>query len=235
MTPSLKKRFWTSVHVVPSNGGFEVTLDERRLKTPAKSDLILPSEGLANAIAEEWRAQTEEVDPLSMPMTRRANAAIDKVATQKSEVVALLAEYGGSDLICYRAEQPQELAQRQAEMWDPLCDWAAETFKIRPTVTHGVMHVAQPAELLARTAQATRDLPVFLLTGFYDLVTLSGSLTIAFAVLKEFEPVEALWDRAHVDEIWQAEIWGHDDEAASSLQKKRQDFLNAYQFCRLVS
>ncbi|MGB3556744.1 MAG: ATP12 family chaperone protein, partial [Jannaschia sp.] len=116
------RRFWTDAEVVREGDGFAVRLDGKPVRTPAKAPILLPSRALAEGIADEWRAQTEMVDPLSMPLTRAANATIDKVMPQRAEVAANLAEYGGSDLLCYRATDPDALIAAQAAAWDPPLD-----------------------------------------------------------------------------------------------------------------
>lgn len=125
-------------------------LDGRPVRTPAKSVLIVPSEAIGRAIAAEWEAQVEIVDPTSMPWTRSANAALDKVATQRDEVIDHLASYAGTDLLCYRASDPESLIKRQAEMWDPLLDWAKSRYSVSFQVTSGVMPILQPEETLGR-------------------------------------------------------------------------------------
>jgi len=228
--PSLKKRFWQQAHVVATPDGFEVLLDTRHLRTPSKSPLIVPTKPLAEEIAAEWEAQTKIVDPATMPMTRRANAAIDKVMVQQAEVVAMLAEYGGCDLLCYRADHPVELAVQQGQVWDPVLDWASGAFGARLLVTTGVMHVAQDPAILERMTQDVAALSPFALAGFHDLVTLSGSLVLALALVGEaFEP-DHIWACASVDERWQAEQWGVDDDAAVTEAAKKAAFFDAHRF-----
>lgn len=134
------KRFWKTSAVVETDGGFTVELDARRVKTPAKAALILPTIEMAQAVAEEWDAQDKVVDPATMPFTRSANAAIDKVAIQHAEVADMLADYGDSDLLCYRATHPQALVTRQAQAWDPLLAQAADALGARLAPVAGVLH-----------------------------------------------------------------------------------------------
>ena len=103
------RRFYKHATVEEAEGGFTVHLDGRPLRTPGKVPLVVPTRGIAEAMAEEWRAQDEKIDPRTMPFTRTANSAIDKVAPQHADVAAMLAEYGDSDLLCYRAESPAPL------------------------------------------------------------------------------------------------------------------------------
>ncbi len=224
------KRFWNAAEVVEAGGGFGVRLDGRAVRTPAKAELVVPTQALAREIAAEWDAQEGEIVPATMPMTRAANAAIDRVAREQAAVAAMLAEYGSSDLLCYRAESPAELVARQAEAWDPLLDWAESVFSARLRTTTGVMHVAQDAAALERLHAEVRLLDIWALTAFHDLVCLSGSLVIGLAALRDQAPLEALWRASRIDESWQQEQWGSDEEAEAVARKKECDFFNAKHF-----
>lgn len=226
------KRFWKAVTVEPEGAGFAVRLDGRLIKTPAKRLLQVPSEAMATRIAEEWEAQVEIVDPTAMPWTRSANAAIDKVAVQRAEVMAHLADYAGSDLLCYRADGPDSLVARQQETWDPVLDWLSTRFDVRLAVAAGVMPVEQSADDIARLARAMTPMSDFQLTGFYDLVTLSGSFGLALATVHDVQPAADLWAASRLDEVWQIEQWGDDEEAAEVAALKEQAFLHATEVFR---
>lgn len=225
-----QRRFWTSAGVVETAEGFVIELDARRVKTPNKSLLCVPSKPMAEAIAAEWDAQDDVVNPLTMPFTRSANSALDKVHPQKTGVAEMLAEYGDSDLLCYRADGPEALIERQAAQWDPALDWAAARFGARLAPRTGVMHAAQDPEALARLAAEVQGLSDFELTGFHDLVSLSGSLVLAFAAAEDWKPIEDIWLLSRLDEIWQEEKWGVDEDAQQMALHKRGDFLHAKAF-----
>jgi chaperone required for assembly of F1-ATPase len=227
------KRFWTEARVEPCEGGFTVTLDGRAVKTPAKAPLVVPTRAMAEAIAGEWDAQEGKVDPSTMPVTRAANSAIDKVTVQFDEVVALLAAYGGSDLLCYRATGPAELVARQTEGWDPLLGWAATALGAPLRATQGVVHVAQDPRSLARLTARVAALGVFELTAFHDLVAISGSLVLALAVIDGRLAVEEAWTLSRIDETWQTELWGHDEEADRAEAVRHDGFVQADRFYRL--
>ena len=229
------KRFWTKANAAEVPGGWEVRLDERRLRTPSKAPLVLPTRALAEAIAAEWDAQEDIIDPRAMPFTRTANSAIDKVAPQRSEVVSLLAAYGDSDLLCYRADGPVSLVQRQAEAWDRHLSWASETFGATLVVTTGIVPIAQPRESLERLGAEVDALGVFHLAAFHDLVALSGSLVLGLATLHGAAPAEELWTASRVDETWQEEQWGVDEEASRMAEQKRGDFIQAQAFIALLN
>ncbi|MCV2882390.1 ATP12 family chaperone protein [Actibacterium sp. XHP0104] len=228
-----KKRFWKEATVTEDDNGFGVVLDGRVLKTPAKATLILPTRPLAEAIAAEWAAVEAEIDPAKMPCTRSANAAIDKVTPQHAEVAGLIAAYGDSDLLCYRAETPEGLIARQAETWDPYLDRAARDLGAPLEVHRGVVHCAQPADSIARLTGEVRAFTPFELTALHDLVSLSGSLVLGFAASEGWASPEEIWRASRVDETWQEEQWGIDEEAAEMAEAKRRDFLHAHRFLTL--
>ena len=225
-----QKRFWTDATAAPDGDGFTVLLDGRKVKTPAKAALILPTLAMAKAVAAEWGAQEELVNPNTMPFTRSANAAIDKVAIQHAEVADMLADYGDSDLLCYRADSPAELVSRQAEAWDPALEWAAEALEARLECRSGVLHAPQNPAALAHLRERTHALTAFQLAAFHDLVSLSGSLVLGFAAALDWRSATDVWTLSRLDEKWQEEQWGTDEEAAEVEAKKQAEFLHAKRF-----
>lgn len=223
------KRFWKQARVMGEEDGFAVTLDDRPVKTPAKRTLVLPTRAFAEAVAGEWDAQEEQIDPLTMPFTRTANAALDKVMSQQAEVADMLAAYGDSDLLCYRAEFPEPLVARQSAQWDPVLDWAEKVLNVRLHPRTGVMHMPQDPAALGALSTRVHALSAFELAGFHDLVSLSGSLILGFAAAHDWRTPKAIWDISRLDEIWQAEEWGKDVEAEATAAIKKQAFFHAKQ------
>lgn len=227
------KRFWKSATAEACEEGFTVRLDGRGVKTPAKAAFVVPTLALAQAAAAEWQAQAGVIQPDSMPVTRAINSAIDKLSVQFDEVVGLLAAYGASDLLCYRATGPEGLVARQAAGWGPLLDWAAEALGAPLVATAGVMHIDQPPGSLARLHALTASFDRFRLAAFHDLVAISGSLILALAVTHGRLSPEDAFDLSRIDEAWQIEIWGVDEEAAVLEAARRQAFLEAARFYAL--
>jgi chaperone required for assembly of F1-ATPase len=227
------KRFWTDATVRPEGDGFGILLDTRPVRTPLKAPLILPTEALAREVAAEWQAQVGKVNPATMPFTRTANSAIDTVSRQHRDVVEMLAAYGGTDLLCYRATGPDQLVAWQADAWDPLLDWSAAALDAPLRTTAGVMHVQQPPASLAALTAAVKALSAFQLAAFHDLVAISGSLVLALAVARNRVTAGDAWALSRIDEDWQIEQWGDDEEAAELAARKRADFLQADRFFAL--
>jgi chaperone required for assembly of F1-ATPase len=228
------KRFYEQATVSPETGGVAILLDGRPVRTPARALLRVPTEELADAIAGEWNAQGEKVEPHLMPLTGLANAAIDRVAPDPEAFGRGLAQYGESDLLCYRAEGPHSLVERQGRVWDPLLGWARTRFGIEIETTTGVIHRAQPPLTVEQLGRAVAARGVFQLAGLAPLVTIAGSLIIALALAEGAIGLEAAWDAALLDETWQAEQWGADPLAAASLESRRREFEGAYRFLTLL-
>ncbi|MET0369125.1 MAG: ATP12 family protein, partial [Methylobacterium sp.] len=223
--PALPRRFYKEAGFAPAEGGFRLTLDGRSANTPARNPLLLPSETLAEAVAAEWGAQATEIDPAKMPLTRLANTAIDGVSQRLDAVADDLCAYAQTDLLAYRAAGPDNLVSAQARAWDPVLDWAYEAFGARLILSEGVMHVTQPPQSVQALSDAVRQVrDPFKLAALHTLTTLSGSLILALAVLHgRLDPAEA-WAAAHVDETYQADVWGRDEEAEERLAVRRAEF-----------
>ena len=228
------KRFYKDAAARPGEGGHEILLDGRPVKTPARHPLAVPSERLAAAIAQEWQAQGEKIDARSMPLTGLANAAIDRVAPDKETFARGLALYGESDLLCYRAESPAGLVTRQSELWDPPLAWARRRFDINFEVVPGIIHRPQPQNTIQQLAHAVAARDPFELAALSPLVTIGGSLVLALALAEGEVDLETAWAAATLDEQWQLEQWGADAEAEKALEGRRRDFDAAYRFLKLL-
>lgn len=228
------KRFYKIVTVEPLAAAFEIRLDGRPVKTPAREPLALPGRVLADAIAAEWQAQGDKVDPREMPLTGLANAAIDRVAPDPAAFASNLALYGESDLLCYRAEEPPELVSREAAEWDPLLAWARHRYDIAFEIVTGIVHRSQPAATVERLAEAMASRDAFALAGLSPLVTISGSLILALALAEGAIDANAAFDAAHLDELYQAQHWGEDQLALDARDARRRDFNAAARFLSLL-
>lgn len=234
MTGWTPRVFWKTVGTAPTGGGVALTLDGRVARTPGKAPLVLPTQGFADLVAAEWAAQTDRIRPDTMPASRMAHSAIDTLGTHHATVAQNLSAYGASDLLCYRAEGPGALVARQAAGWDPLLDWAAGALGARLRVGTGIIHVPQDPAALARLSAQVAALSPFRLAAFHDLVALSGSLILAFAVAHRARDAEQAWDLSRIDEDWQADLWGRDAEAEAVAARKRGDFLFAARLFHLA-
>ncbi len=224
--PQLPKRFYKAAKAAAVEGGFAVLLDDKPVRTPGRQPLLLPSAELAEAVAAEWAGQGETIDPASMPLTRLANSAIDGVAAQRAEVEADVVKYAGSDLVCYRAGEPEGLARAQSQAWDPLIALARDAYAARFALAEGVTFVEQPPAAVEAIARAVRAYVAegpgahIRLAALHAMTTLTGSCLIALAVADRHFDVDRAWAAAHVDEDFQISLWGVDAEAQARRARR---------------
>lgn len=228
MKTPLAKRFYDKVDVREQPEGYAVHLDGKPVRTPGKAMLLLPTEGAAKLVADEFSAQGENIDLVTMPVMRLANTAIDGVATDTQAVLEDILRFSSSDLLCYRADAPERLVERQSEAWDPVLDWARSQLGARFFLAEGVMHVEQPRETIAAIGVhlRQREQPMKL-AALHVMTSITGSALLALAVEAGELDVEAAWLAAHVDEDWNAEQWGEDFEAAARRAARKRDFTAA--------
>jgi chaperone required for assembly of F1-ATPase len=227
-SPARQRRFYREATISRDDAGYALRLDGKAARTPGKKPLAVTHAGLAEAIRDEWQGQGEYLDAATMPATRLANTAIDGVAPNMQAVRDEVAAYGGTDLICYRAAEPESLVAREREMWDPILKAAERRLRCRFVLAEGVMHVAQPEPALAavRTAVAAYDEP-FRLTALHVATALTGSALIALLLGDGVIDEGTAWAAAHVDEDFQISRWGEDFDAQTRREKRRLEFRTA--------
>jgi chaperone required for assembly of F1-ATPase len=221
----LPKRFYKSVEVSEKDGGFAISLDGRPARTPGRNLLALPTHAAAAVIAAEWEAQADVIDPARMHATRIANTAIDSLGGRIAEVQADIAGYAGSDLVCYRAGEPEGLVERQNAAWNPVVAWAVEALGARMILAEGVVHQQQTPDALAAVAAAVaQEAQPIRLAALHVLTTLSGSCLIAMMLRAGALDADAAFAASNVDEDWNAHLWGRDAEAETRLARRREEF-----------
>ncbi|MCX8997709.1 ATP12 family chaperone protein [Rhizobiaceae bacterium BDR2-2] len=229
MKRPLPKRFYKDVTVSgDAETGFSVLLDGKPVRTRARNALTVPTAALGEMLAAEWRAQDKEIDPARMPVTRIVNTALDGVSADTQSVLEDVLRFSSSDLLCYRADSPQELVSRQAEGWDPVLDWAATSLGARFICIEGIMHREQPREAIAAFGVTLRKYRNALeLACLYTITTLTGSALLAAAFAEGELDAETAWTLAHIDEDWTIEHWGEDEEAAARRAWRKSEMMAA--------
>lgn len=225
------RRFYKDVTVTDDLG---IALDGRPVMTPTKLPLRLPTRQAAEAVAGEWAEQGEHLNPASMILTKLANTAIDRVAEHRAAIEREILDYANSDLVCYRADRPPQLVEMQVRAWDPIVDWARTELDAPFEVTDGIMHRPQPEAALSAFGQAVSGLTDFELAAFHSLMTLTGSALTAMMLARQALTPEAAWTAAHVDEDYQIEHWGQDDEARARREARRAEFMACCRFLALA-
>lgn len=228
------KRFYKTVSVVSDEGGHRVALDGRTLRSPAKASLAFPRAALAEAVASEWEKQAETIDPRSMPLMSIASAALDRVAPRRPAVVDEIARYAETDLLCYRAEAPKELVEREEEVWQPLLDWASRRYDARLQATEGIVPRPQSDHALRALRRVVEAFDDFELACLHCATMAGGSLVTALALFERRIEAEQAAEAVQLDERYQAEIWGEDPEAARRWAAQAAELAAARRFIDLL-
>lgn len=230
-----RKRFYTKVGLNEDASGHAITLDDKTVRTPSRNALVVPSRTVAESMVAEWEAQKEFIDPLSMPVTRLANSVLDAISTEE-QIAAVrddIAKYFGSDLLFYRASHPEALMAREASAWDPVLFWVAEELGAHFILAEGVMHVSQPEQALA-AARAALPSDSWRVAAVHMVTTITGSALLALALLRGRLNADEVWAAAFVDEDWNAEKWGLDEESAIRRAARKVDFEGAVAVLRAL-
>ncbi len=217
------KRFYAIAEPGPVGEGFGVLLDGRPVRTPAGGRLELPTPALAQLLAAEWAAQGERIIAADMPATRLAFTALDRAADARAEVAEEIARFAGADVLCYFADGPDTLVEREVALWGPVLDWADQALGLRFVRVRGLSHQAQPGATLERVRGLALDLGDFQLTGLVNAAGLYGSAVLAFAVQRGQVSGEAAFDLSRLDEAFQEERWGVDEDAAARTAGLRRE------------
>jgi chaperone required for assembly of F1-ATPase len=231
------KRFYKETAVDLGDGGHRILLDGKPMRTPAKAVLVAPTRALAEAIAAEWAEVPEKADinVSHLPLTRLAATGHDRVTTQRTRVIEDTAKYAGSDMLCYRASEPETLVKRQQETWQPLLDWAAGRYGARLVVVEGLAFVDQPEEAVARLHEAVAAHSDLGLSALYNLTHISGSLVVALAVAEGHLSAADAFAAAQLDELYQIERWGEDPIATKRHAGIRHDIDASARFLALLA
>jgi len=219
------KRFYKTAAVArgEQDSTFRIALDGRPIRTPAKAILELQCEAFARAIAGEWDGQSEKIDSRSMPMMAFACTAIDLISKKREQTVSDILTYAEHDLLCYRADEPAELTERQNREWQPLLDWAALALDATLKVTSGVVSVRQDEQAIQALGRVVEDLDALELSVLSGAVAASGSLIIGLALRAGEVDAEAAHAAAQLDELYQAGRWGEDPDARRRREAIRND------------
>jgi chaperone required for assembly of F1-ATPase len=233
--PERPRRFYKRAEAVPAEGGYEVRLDGRTVRTPAGARLQAPTQALAELIAAEWQAQGEQIAVSEMPATRLAFTALDRAPEARHEVADEVARYAGSDVLCYYADGPEILVERELSHWLPVLEWAQEALGLTFVRAQGIVHQPQPAETLERVRALALELSDFELTGLVNAAGLYGSAVLAFAVQRDKLGGEAAFELSRLDEAFQEQRWGVDEEAAARNTRLRHEAAVFEQWFRALA
>jgi chaperone required for assembly of F1-ATPase len=232
------KRFWDTAAVRWAEQGHSIVLDGKPLRLPSGAVLMVGPARLARAIADEWQAaggaKGGEMTFQDTPLTRLAGTALERIAPDPQPTVDAIARYGETDLLCYRAEAPPSLVQRQHRQWQPWLDWAALAYDAPLRVTSGVGYVKQHRDSIAALRRTVAALDTDALAALGIAVPALGSLVLGLALAAGEMDAQTAYTLGALDELFQAGQWGEDDEAAHRRKGMLADIVLAARYIDLT-
>ncbi|MCI5044566.1 MAG: hypothetical protein MRY72_07685 [Aquisalinus sp.] len=231
--PAYPKKFFKQASIEQADSGWQVLLDGRPARTPAKNLLASPSQRLADAMANEWNALDEDINPYHLPLSRRRMIVIDRGASDIDKWRDIVLEYLGSDLLCYRADHPSDLVARQEKNWSPFLSWFEEETGETLAVTSGILAVAQPDITIKAVHDILMPLDADTLSCLAAATEMTGSAVLALALWKERADTEDIFAASQLDETYQVEKWGVDREAQENENRLKSDFLSVATYLSL--
>ncbi|MEQ9109379.1 MAG: ATP12 family protein [Rhodospirillaceae bacterium] len=228
-----RKRVYKTVAITEENGSYCLLLDGRVLHTPLRAKLVTPFKSLAEVVASEWDAQVEYIDPATMPLTKLLNTCVDRVSSNPEQIVDGLLQYVDTDLLCYRAEGPETLVERQCKVWQPVLDWLSATHGISLPVVQGIIPTAYPPEIKSQMRALMLSFQAPALTAVQGVAALTSSLSLALALVGGRLSGAEVAAAANLDETWQMERWGEDKESRDRLNRLQSDVFAVERFLEL--
>ena len=232
------KRFWDTVTVEPADAGYSILLDSKAMHLPSGAVLRVDAESLARAIVEEWQTagggKGGEMSFADTPLTRLAGTVQQRIAPDPAPTIDAIARYAESDLLCYRAETPEELVARQTHAWQPWLDWAALAYDAPLRVASGIAYVKQHRGSVAALRHAVAALDIAALAALGVAVPALGSLVLGLAMAEGRLDATTAHELGALDELFQAEAWGEDAEAAVRRAAIAADVTLAARFLQLT-
>lgn len=233
------KRFYKLVSLVRDSGAYAVQLDGRSVKTPAGQALKTEFEALANALVSEWAGQGENILPDSMPLTQILSTKIDRAAPMRAEIEKQALNYLDTDLLCYRAENPPGLPEKQASIWDPHLARFEKRFGSRLETTTSLRALKQPAAAHEAVRSYARVLDDDRFNILQLVTSMSGSLILALAFVEGEASAEEVFSAARVEENFKAGLYNEALYGPDPAQEKkdvaiRRDLEAAQEYLRLL-
>ena len=228
------KRFYKKVEVNSIDTGFGITLDDKALLSPGKTKLVVPTKTLANAIADEWGNQEGQIIPSTMPFMTLSSTAVDRVRPRSDDTIDEILSFLETDLLCYRAQEPDALVLEQNEVWQPLLNWCEGLIGSAFNVTSGIMPVSQVPTLVLSARKILRSYNDFELLGLHQFTSISGSAVIGLALSENHIELEAAYQAAFIDDYFQINNWGDDADASLRIANRRREMLEIKEFLDLL-
>lgn len=224
----MKKRFYKNTSILHSDGSYEITLDQRKLKTPNGKPFVVKSEPLALAVATEWNNQRDVIVRSSMHLTALCNTALDNPnRLGKPDMVNYLLNFLPTDTILFQSQEEQDLFEFQKNEWDPVIEWFNKRYEtnLKKTLDISTPKLADSDRMNVSKYLLSNSTET--LHGFIFAVDTLKSIILACATIDRFISVEKAVYLARLEEEYQLRHWGKVEWSHDLSQQELQARLAA--------
>ena len=229
------KKFWKKIEIRQSSSKkFHLLLDNKKLTTPMKKELVLPSEILVNEVLREWDQNSDNINKDDLVFYGVLSTAIDKVNLEKDAYVNDIIDFIDTDLICYRAESPNDLIALQNKSWNPILLLIEKYIDVKIKVFKGIMPSNQDQKVHTEIKKLISNLSDVQISVLHRITNLIGSIFLSLCILKKDLLKEDAFECSFLDELWQAKNWGHEEDASIKRNKIRLELNRLIHFVNCI-
>ena len=214
------RKFWERVQLKKTDiSSYEIFLDDKILKTPLRKKLIIPNLKIAEEIYKEWNQDIKIIDKDAMIFYGILSTSIDKTCGNRKLYIDDILDFIDTDLTCYRAEKPNDLVQWQSKNWDPILLKVEKYINSKINVFRGIMPLKQDQEIhikITKLLTKFTDLEILVL---HRIANITGSVFLSLCIFISDKIKEKAFELSFLDELWQAENWGYEEEASKNRNK----------------
>lgn len=179
------------------NGSEYITKDRKNLIIPN----VYTKEVILNEISGKYNHKTN-ISMINLLLKYSTWKEDDK-----KSIISGILKYLETDLLFYRVNSPESLANKQKKIWDNALEKFDNIFNTNWKTTSNLCPIQQNQENIALVEEYLVGLNNFQLFIMFELVKISGSCILTILVsLQKIKLVE-LWSTIYVDELFNNEIY----------------------------
>ncbi|CAK9816165.1 ATP synthase mitochondrial F1 complex assembly factor 2 [Anthophora quadrimaculata] len=203
------KRFYRKTNILSSGGKYEITLDQKKLKTPQGKVFQVDSMPLALAVAAEWDMQKEIVDRSNMHLTALCNTVIDNPHNYtKENMVHYIVNCLEMDTVLFHSSENDELYKLQTTNWDPLVQWFCDNYTVNIMKTQSIQAPTVPPETKAVLIRHLMSYNYNAVHGFMYGVDAVKSVILTLAAAERVISIKEAVRQSRLEEDYQVSHWG---------------------------
>jgi len=189
---------------------YKIMQNNKQLKTPAGNNYSMKQEKLAKEIAKEWQSQKNKIIPSTMPLTQLMATALDIIKKDRKKIQKNLASYIPTELLCYKAQKPETLVEKQNTIWNEYLKWCENKFNISFKTSTGITPIEQKEKTISKITTAIKEYDDFALSALSCATDCTGSIVLGLALIEQFKPASDIFEACEIDVTDQAIRWGED-------------------------